>query len=123
MASVPGSPVVAAASGEVTFAGQVAGVMWVVVRASPWVSISHGRLATIATDSGAPLAAGRWVQAGDRIGTASSTTYLGAKSGGDPVDPWPALSGRAHLVRPGGGSVGCGTPQMAPPRWRRLAPG
>jgi septal ring factor EnvC (AmiA/AmiB activator) len=123
LSSEPGSTVVAAASGEVTFAGQVAGVLWVVVQANPRVGISHGRLAEIGGQSGPAIVAGTRVTAGTPIGRAGPTTYLGATAAGRPVDPWPSLSGRAHLVRPGGLSVGCSPPRTAPPSGSRPLPG
>lgn len=117
-----GAAVVASASGEVTFAGQVAGVLWVVVQASPRVRLSHGRLAQITGPGGIPVQAGHHVRAGDPIGVAGPTTYLGATSAGVAVDPWPALSGRIHLVPPGGVSVGCATPRAATPSGSRPPP-
>jgi len=77
----PHAPVNSAASGEVTFAGSVAGVMYVVVRGSDGVLVTHGRLESAA------VRAGDRVTSGFRIGTSSGGLYIGVRRLGAYLDP------------------------------------
>ena len=67
------------ASGEVTFVGSVAGTLYVVVRATNGVLVTHGRLAS------AQVSAGDRVSAGFRIGTSSGGLTSGS---GDLAHIW-----------------------------------
>ena len=77
----PHAPVYSAASGEVTFAGSVAGSKYVVVRAANEVLVTHGRLASAA------VKAGDRVSAGFRIGTSSGGLYIGVRRLGVYLNP------------------------------------
>jgi len=80
-ATTPGAPVHSSASGEVTFVGSVAGTLYVVVRATNGVLVTHGRLAS------AQVSAGDRVAAGFRIGTSSGALYIGVRRLGAYLDP------------------------------------
>ena len=80
-ATPPGAPVHSSASGEVTFVGSVAGTLYVVVRATNGVLVTHGRLAN------AQVSAGDRVSAGFRIGTSSGGLYIGVRRLGAYLDP------------------------------------
>jgi murein DD-endopeptidase MepM/ murein hydrolase activator NlpD len=80
-ASTPGSPVGAAAAGDVTYAGRVAGVSYVVVRTARGVLVTHGGLSAIGVRTGERRAAG------EAIGEAGETLYIGVRVGGVYVDP------------------------------------
>ena len=77
----PHAPVYSAASGEVTFAGSVAGSKYVVVRAANEVLVTHGRLESAA------VKAGDRVSAGFRIGTSSGGLYIGVRRLGVYLNP------------------------------------
>lgn len=75
------STVVATATGEVTFAGMVGGVRYVVVRTPQGVLVTHGLL------GGLSVARGQTVRQGAAIGSGSDRLYLGVRVGGRYVDP------------------------------------
>ena len=89
----PGSAVVAAASGEVTFAGTVAGVRWIVVRHGDGLLASYGRLDGLRVRAGQEVAAGEW------IATTTERFYFGLRDGDLPVDPGPLLGRRRYPTR------------------------
>jgi murein DD-endopeptidase MepM/ murein hydrolase activator NlpD len=80
-ATPPRAPVHSAASGEVTFVGSVAGTLYVVVRSTNGVLVTHGRLES------AQVRAGDRVSAGFRIGTSGSGLYIGVRRYGAYLDP------------------------------------
>lgn len=77
----PGRAVAAAADGEVTFAGRVAGVVYVVVRAADDSLVTHGGLAALA------VSRGDRVRLGEPVGEAGETLHLGLRRDGRYVDP------------------------------------
>ncbi|MCB0999212.1 MAG: M23 family metallopeptidase [Acidimicrobiales bacterium] len=89
----PGTPVVAAAAGDVTFAGRVAGVRWVVVRHADGLLASYGHLSRIDVRVGAT------VRAGHRLGATTDRFYLGLRDGDRPVDPTGMLGRWRHRRR------------------------
>lgn len=76
-----GSAVGSAASGEVTFAGHVAGVAYVVVRAGDGSLVTHGGLSSISVPRGAT------VGVGDEVGRAGASLHLGLRRDGVYLDP------------------------------------
>lgn len=127
--STAGSAVRAPVSGRLLFAGQVAGVLYVVIGdpAPTGLRVTVGRLESIApgiptvapapsgqSDPASPESVPFRVRAGRVLGSAGTTTWLGARAGarlgGAPIDPVPLLRRwRVALVPTGGGSVGCQT--------------
>ena len=96
-AAEEGSAVVSAAAGEVTFAGMVGGVRYVVVRTPRGALVTHGQLGDQA------VVQGHTVRQGEAIGTSSDRLYIGVRVGGRYVDPRrcssASLRARAVLVR------------------------
>ena len=84
----PGTPVTAVAGGVVTFAGQVAGTLYVVVAQSDGLRATYGFLRTMAVRKG------QAVGAGTIVGTSTGRLYFGWKRHGVPIDPTSALTGR-----------------------------
>ena len=80
-ATPQGSPVHSSASGEVTFVGSVAGRLYVVVRATNGVLVTHGRLSSV------QVSAGDRVSVGFRIGSSSGGLYIGVRHLGVYLDP------------------------------------
>ena len=80
-ATPPDAPVYSAVSGEVTFAGSVAGVNYVVVRGLDGVLVTHGRLESF------QVQAGDRVTSGFRIGTSSGGLYIGVRRLGVYLNP------------------------------------
>ncbi|MFM7124646.1 MAG: peptidoglycan DD-metalloendopeptidase family protein [Actinomycetes bacterium] len=80
-ATSPRAPVYSAASGEVAFVGSVAGTLYVVVRATHGVLVTHGRLES------AQVSVGDRVSAGFRIGVSSGDLYIGVRRHGVYLDP------------------------------------
>lgn len=80
-AMTAGDPVRAAASGEVSFAGVVGGVRYVVVRTSGGALVTHGELSSV------EVQAGDVVAVGEKIGRGGSRLYIGVRVGGRYVDP------------------------------------
>jgi murein DD-endopeptidase MepM/ murein hydrolase activator NlpD len=80
-ATPPKAPVYSAVSGEVTFAGSVAGSKYVVVRGPGGVLVTHGRLESF------QVQAGDRVTSGFRIGASSGDLYIGVRLSGVYLDP------------------------------------
>ena len=81
----PGSRVVAATAGVVTFSGVVAGVRYVVVAQPDGRTATYGRLAT------ASIRAGAGVAMGDVVGTTTDHFFFGLRTGDQYIDPAPFL--------------------------------
>lgn len=77
----PGTAVGAAAEGTVTFAGQVGGIRYVVVRHADGIRTTLGGLAEVWVRAGDPVAAGQVV------GTAAGALHFGARTQTTYVDP------------------------------------
>lgn len=92
----PRTEVAAAAAGEVTFAGSVAGTRYVVVRHVDGLRATYGLLSTVS------LTRGDVVAAGTVVGRSSARLYFGLRDpDGTPVDPTPLIGrlvGRPRLV-------------------------
>jgi murein DD-endopeptidase MepM/ murein hydrolase activator NlpD len=86
-AATSGSPVTAVDGGVVRFAGQVAGIRWVVVRHADGRLASYGQLAVVS------VVAGQEISAGQVLGVAGRRLYFGLRLDGTPIDPT-ALLGR-----------------------------
>jgi hypothetical protein len=109
-ATVPGSPVVAAADGTVVFAGQVAGSLHVTVRHADGVRITASFLATALVVAGAPVVQGQ------AIGTTADRLHVSARRGDvyfDPASLWGGGPPRVYLVPLDGGR----TAADGPSRW------
>ncbi|MEI7548372.1 MAG: peptidoglycan DD-metalloendopeptidase family protein [Actinomycetota bacterium] len=89
-ATVPGTPVRAVQAGSVTFAGQVAGTIYVVVAQPDGLTATYGYL--LAAD----VHRGSVVVAGQVVGRSSTRLYFGWRRGDVPVDPTPWLA-RSHV--------------------------
>ena len=79
------------ASGTVSFAGEVAGVRYVVVDTGV-VRVTHGRLQSV------DVGKGDVVRVGDVLGVASETLYVGVRRGDHAVDPQSCGMRRTRLV-------------------------
>ncbi|MGH9117030.1 MAG: peptidoglycan DD-metalloendopeptidase family protein [Acidimicrobiales bacterium] len=79
--TAPGQPVVASASGVVTFAGAVAGTRHVTIGHVDGVRTSYSFLASVEVTSG------QRVEQGSPVGTAGDTFHFGARIGDVYVDP------------------------------------
>ncbi|MBI2711220.1 MAG: M23 family metallopeptidase [Actinobacteria bacterium] len=90
--TAPGTPVRAAADGRVTFAGTVAGAVWVTILHADGVRTSYGPLATRSVRSGQP------VRRGDPLGTSGAVLHVGARRGDTYLDPATLWSGRRQAV-------------------------
>jgi murein DD-endopeptidase MepM/ murein hydrolase activator NlpD len=113
-ATVPGTPVVAAADGVVSFAGQVAGSLYVTVQHPDGVRITASFLATIAVVAGAPVVQGQV------IGTTGGRLHISARRGDvyfDPASLWGSGPPRVYLVPLDGGPAqhGRGRPHRRTP--------
>lgn len=94
-ATAPGSPVRAAAGGEVAFAGSVAGARHVVVLHPDGLRSTYAFLAEAA------VTRGQQVRAGQVVGTAASRFHFGVRAGEVYLDPQTLFEPpgrRAHLV-------------------------
>jgi hypothetical protein len=80
-ATAPGTPVRAAADGEVVFAGQVGGDLHVVVLHADGIRTSYSFLRTIAAHRGDR------VRQGQAVGTAGDALHFGARAGDTYIDP------------------------------------
>jgi len=76
-----GEPVLAVASGEVSFAGMVGGVRYVVVRTPNGALVTHGFLLDIAVQQG------ERVRQGAQVGQSTGRLFIGVRVGGQYVDP------------------------------------
>jgi murein DD-endopeptidase MepM/ murein hydrolase activator NlpD len=87
-----GAPVAAPAAGRVSFAGPVAGSLWVSLLVAPGVVVAVGPLLDAA------VATGQRVRAGDRVGRLAAghggAVHLSLRVDGGYVDPLPWLVGR-----------------------------
>jgi len=92
-AATAGEPVHAAAAGTVTFAGQVAGTLIVVVRHADRIRTTYAGLARI------DVAAGQEVAAAQPLGTATGSVYFGARAGAAYLDPAVLLAPPRRRVR------------------------
>jgi hypothetical protein len=81
VATTPGSPVRAAAAGQVTFAGVVAGARFVTVQHADGVRTTYGRLASVVAQQGSA------VDAGEVVGTTGRRTIWTARLGTAYLDP------------------------------------
>ena len=88
-----GSAVRAAAAGNVTFSGVVAGTRYVVVAHVDGLRATYGGLASSA------LAAGDTVAGGAVIGRSGTELHFGLRDGERYVDPEPLLGEIAHRAR------------------------
>ena len=88
-ATAPGTPVRAAAPGQVTFAGPVGSGLHVVVLHADGVRTSYSFLASLAVRRGDPVAAG------DTVGTSGPSLHFGARAGDAYVDPAVLVAGGA----------------------------
>ena len=88
MATTPGQTVVAAREGRVTFAGPVAGSLYVTVLHPDGVRTSYAYLASITVTRGQVVAAGQ------PLGTTGSRFHVGARIGDAYVDPAILFGGR-----------------------------
>ena len=97
-ATDPGTQVVAAASGVVTFAGSVAGARYVVIRDRAGIRATYGGLATVSSG----MTAGADVQVGALVGRATDRFYFGLRAD-DPeetsIDPTPLLGRWRYRAR------------------------
>ena len=89
----PGQDVRAAAGGTVTFAGQVAGRLWVVVAHADGLRTSYGLV------TGIDVAVGQIVAAGQRIASAGESVHFGVRRGNVYLDPALLLGGAALVPR------------------------
>ncbi len=89
----PDTVVVAAADGEVTFAGTVAGTRWIVIRHGDGLLASYGRLGA------SRVRVGQHVRGGDWLATTTDRFYFGLRDGDTPVDPTPLLGRRRYPTR------------------------
>ncbi len=89
----PGQEVRAVDSGTVTFAGSVAGTIYVVVEHADGVRATYGRL------RGGGVRRGDRVRAGRLLGTTTDRFYFGLRDGETPVDPTPRLGVRTFKTR------------------------
>ena len=89
-----GSELASVARGRVSFAGQVAGTLYVVIDTGS-VRVTHGGLASIAVQSGEMVAVGQ------SVGVAGPVTYVGVRRGEWYVDPRRCGVRRTRLVAEG----------------------
>ena len=92
-ATEPGTPVRAAAPGEVTFAGQVGGALHVVVLHADGIRTSYSFLAAVA------VRRGQRVVTGQAVGLAGPSVHFGARRGDVYIDPLGLLAPGARRVR------------------------
>jgi len=101
VAVVNGSAVRAISEGTVTFAGEVAGNLFVVLQFAPDLRLTYGYLKDIVDDQGKELTTGDVVARGAVLGHGNSRVYLGVRRGHRPVNPTPYISAKhARLVTP-----------------------
>lgn len=109
LATTPGSAVGAGVSGTVTFAGQVGGRLYVVVRSAHdrRLRVTYGGLATVSVRRGERVAQGQ------PVGTTADTLFFGTRVGERYVDPL-SLASRAGT----GQTASAGSRVPAEPRFR-----
>jgi murein DD-endopeptidase MepM/ murein hydrolase activator NlpD len=110
--TVPGSPVRAAADGRVTFAGAIAGSLYVTLSHADGIRTSYSYLASIA------VTPGEQVRLGQPVGTAGERLHVGARRGDIYIDParlWLRGPPRVHLVPLDGGPPEQATVRPAAP--------
>lgn len=96
-----GAPMRAIADGTITFAGTVAGNLFVVLQFAPDLRLTYGYLADTIDEEGSETATGDVVRAGEVLGHGAQRVYLGVRRGHLPVDPTPYVGAkRARLVSP-----------------------
>ena len=99
LATAPGSSVVAARSGTVTFAGQVAGRAYVTIQHQDGVRTTVGPVAIIGVRRGQAVATG------DSIATTGSWVHISARIGESYIDPAILFGGTGssstHLIELG----------------------
>lgn len=88
-----GTTVGAGVSGTIWFAGLVGGVIYVVVRATSGMLVTHGRLRE------AYVQTGDTVILGEPIGQASERLYFGVRIDGRYIDPLRCMAGGASVTR------------------------
>lgn len=86
-ATAPGTPVGAAAAGQVVFAGRVGAGLHVVVLHADGIRTSASFLASVTARRG------QMVAAGDTVGTTGTTLHFGARAGAAYLDPLVLLGG------------------------------
>jgi murein DD-endopeptidase MepM/ murein hydrolase activator NlpD len=87
-----GTPTRAAAAGTVSFAGPVAGAVWVTVAHTGGMLTSYGPLRGLAVRRGAVVAAG------DLLGRSAGSLHFGVRLDGRYIDPELLLGEVVHLV-------------------------
>lgn len=93
MATESGGDVRAVRAGVITYAGEVAGLVYVVQEIRPGVRVTYGWLA------GSAVTKGEVLEAGTIVGSTGERTYLGVRIGEAYVDPLSYLGfARARLV-------------------------
>lgn len=90
-AVAPGTPVRAAAAGEIVFAGDVAGSLHVVVLHADGIRTSYSFLQSVAVHRGDR------VEAGDVVGLSGDDLHFGARSGDVYLDPLALFAGAVHV--------------------------
>jgi len=90
--TVPGTPVRASADGTVTFAGPVAGALYVTVAHADGVRTSYSYLARI------DVVLGQVVRQGQQLGTTTDRFHLGARIGDTYIDPATLFAGASATV-------------------------
>ena len=91
--TTPGQEVRASAGGTVTFAGQVAGRLWVVISHRDGLRTSYGLV------TGIDVAVGQVVAAGQRIAAAGEAVHFGVRRGDVYLDPALLLGGAVLVPR------------------------
>ena len=103
-ATAPGTPVRAAAGGQVTFAGRVGAGLHVVVLHADGIRTSYSFLATVV------VRRGQAVEAGQTVGASGGSLHFGARAGDAYLDPLVLLAGApgptVHLVPDDGRAMG-----------------
>jgi murein DD-endopeptidase MepM/ murein hydrolase activator NlpD len=91
-ATPAGTPARSAGAGTVSFAGPVAGAVWVTVAHTGGMLTSYGPLRALAVRRGAVVAAG------DLLGTTAGSLHFGVRLDGRYIDPELLLGEPVHLV-------------------------
>lgn len=101
VAVADGAPVRAIADGTVTFAGEVAGVIYVVLNFAPNLRLTYGHLRDRFGDTGIQVETGDRITGGQVLGHSTTWVYLGVREGANPRNPLPFLGARrVQLVSP-----------------------